>query len=65
VRPGLLRDIFSACESAESADRADSIDEYRDLAMLARAWENGSFEPKAAEEATGRVDDAEGEEEVR
>jgi hypothetical protein len=61
VRRRQLRDIFSALESAEPAYRADPIDEYRDLAMLAHAWERGSLEPEVAEEAHGRVDDAEGE----
>jgi hypothetical protein len=62
VRHRLLPEIFSALESAEPAYRADPIDEYRDLAMLAHAWEHGSLEPEVAEEAPGRVDDAEGKE---
>jgi hypothetical protein len=62
VRHRLLRDIFSAFESAEPAYRADTIDEYRELAMLAHAWERGSLKPGVAEGAPGRVDDAEGKE---
>ena len=39
--------------------RAETIDEYRELDMLAHAWECGSLGPGAAEGATGRVDNAE------
>lgn len=39
ARLPLLPDIFTALEGSEPAYRADPIDEYRDLAMLARAWE--------------------------
>ena len=41
MRNRLLRDIFSALESAGPVSRADSVDEYRELAMLAGAWERG------------------------
>jgi hypothetical protein len=60
VRNKPLPDIFSSLESAEPAWRAEPIDEYRDLVMLAHAWEHGSLEPEAAEEAPDRGDDAEG-----
>ena len=39
ARHPLLPDIFSAFEGSEPACGAEPIDEYRDLAMLARAWE--------------------------
>jgi hypothetical protein len=39
ARHTLLPDIFTALEGSEPACAADPIDEYRDLAMLARAWE--------------------------
>ena len=52
-----LHEIFS--DSAEPAHRAEAIDEYRELDMLAHAWERGSLEPGVAESATGRVDSAE------
>ena len=45
--------------SAEPARRAETIDEYRELDMLAHAWECGSLGPGAAAGATGRVDNAE------
>jgi hypothetical protein len=60
VRNRPLSDIFSTLESAEPAHRAEPIDEYRDLVMLAHAWEHGSLEPEGAEEAPGLGDDAEG-----
>lgn len=62
LRDRLLPDVFRAFESAEQAYGADPIDEYRDLAMLAHAWERGSLETEVAEEAPGRVADAEGNE---
>ena len=40
ARQTLLRDILTALEGAAPAYSADPIDEYRDLAMLARAWES-------------------------
>ena len=60
LRLSFLRDIFSALEGAGPAHRAEAIDEYRELAILAYAWERGSLEPEVAEGAPGRVDDAEG-----
>lgn len=51
--------MSSARESAEPAHRTDAIDEYRELEMLAHAWERGSLAPGAAEGAPGGVDDAE------
>lgn len=62
LRDTLLRDVFRDFESAERAHGADPIDEYRDLAILAHAWERGSLNPEVTEEAPGRVDDAEGKE---
>lgn len=40
---------------AEPASCADIIDEYRELAMLAHAWEHGSIALRVAEEAPGSV----------
>lgn len=40
--------------------RAETIDEYRELDMLAHAWERGSLEPGVPETAPGRAEDAEG-----
>lgn len=45
VRHRPLPGIFSAHEGVEPAYRAEPIDEYRDLAMLADAWEHGSLGP--------------------
>lgn len=59
VRDRLLRDIFGAFEGAGQAGRADAFDEYRDLVMLANAWERGSLAVEVAEEAPGPLDDAE------
>ena len=60
-----LRDIASVRGSAEPARRAETIDEYRELDMLAHAWECGSLGPGVAEGAPRRVDDAEDEESAR
>ncbi|HEX5460922.1 MAG TPA: hypothetical protein VFX20_13215 [Steroidobacteraceae bacterium] len=57
-----LRDIFSAPESAEPGYRAEAIDEYRELALLANAWERQALERGVEEGAPGRIDDAEGKE---
>ncbi|HEX3843779.1 MAG TPA: hypothetical protein VHV80_05420 [Steroidobacteraceae bacterium] len=65
VRPGPLRDTFSASENAEPAPPADTLDEYRELEMLAHAWERGSLNPWLAEGAPGRVEDAEQNESVQ
>ena len=54
-RPSLLHDIFSAYESAEPTHRADSIDEYRELAILALVWERSSIAPLEAERAPAPV----------
>jgi hypothetical protein len=55
-----LSDIFSALESAEPAYRADGIDEYRELAMLAHAWEHGSLRSGAVDGVPGGIEDAKG-----
>lgn len=65
VRPRLLRDTCNVSESAELASCADPIDEYRELEMLAHAWEHGSLDPGVAEGTDGRVDDAEQKESAR
>lgn len=54
-----LHEIVSARDRAEPAWRAESIDEYRELDMLAHAWERGSLKPGAAESAPGRPDTGE------
>jgi hypothetical protein len=59
VRNRPLPDTFSTLASAEPAYGVDAIDEYRDLVMLAHAWEHRSLEPAGAEEAPDRGDDAE------
>jgi len=55
-----LRDLFSAFEGAAPGHGADTIDEYRELTMLAHAWEQGSLMPGSVEQALGRVDGVEG-----
>lgn len=65
VRPRLLCDTCSVSESAELAPRADPIDEYRELEMLAHAWEHGSLYPDVPDGTPGRVDDTEQKESVR
>lgn len=59
ARHRLWGDFLGAFDSAEPAGRGDTIDEYRELAMLAHAWERRSLEPEAVEGAPGRVADAE------
>lgn len=59
VRDWLLRDMLGAFESAEPMYRADPVDEYRELTILAGAWEHGALQPVPAEGAAGHVDDAE------
>jgi hypothetical protein len=59
VRHKRLRDILGTLDSAEPAFRADSIDEYRELTMLAGAWERGSLKAGAIDGGSGRVDDPE------
>lgn len=36
-------DVLGADESAEAPYGTDQIDEYRELALLARAWERGTL----------------------
>ena len=48
-------------ESVEPAYAADIIDEYRELTMLAHAWEHGSIVPGVAEDAPARVAEGVGE----
>jgi hypothetical protein len=56
-----LRDIFRVLENAGPAYRAEAVDEYRELAMLARAWEHSASKPGTEEAASpGAVDDAKG-----
>lgn len=43
VRNRYPGDVFGADESAEAAYGTDPIDEYRELALLARAWERGTL----------------------
>jgi hypothetical protein len=57
-----LRDTSSARAGAEVARRAETLDEYRELDMLAHAWERGSLEPGASQSAPGRAEDAADEE---
>jgi hypothetical protein len=59
VRNKLLRDFLSAFEGAAPAHRADTIDEYRELVILAQAWERGSLEAGLATQALGRAEDVE------
>ena len=53
ARRTLFRDIFTALEGSGPAYPTDPIDEYRDLAMLARAWERIGSGDAAAEAAGG------------
>ena len=62
VRNRLFGHIFGALESAGAAQGAEPIDEYRELTMLAHAWERGTLEPRSAKRAAHRADDAEGQE---
>lgn len=56
----LARDVCGGFESADPKLRADPVDEYRELAMLAGAWEHGALKPAGAGGASGRADDAVG-----
>jgi hypothetical protein len=47
----LLRAFFGAFESAAPVYRAGTMDEYRELSILAHAWEHGSLEAGWAAEA--------------
>ena len=38
--------------------RAENIDEYRELDMLAHAWERGPLEPGTPEDAPRHIEDA-------
>lgn len=60
VRHRPVPDIFGTLDIAEPACRAEPIDEYRDLVMLADAWEHRSLEAVGADEAPDRGDDAAG-----
>lgn len=51
ARHTLLPDILTAFEGSEPACATDPIDEYRDLAMLARAWERIGSGGVAADDA--------------
>lgn len=55
ARHPLFRDIFTALEGSGPACPADPIDEYRDLAMLARAWERIGSGDATAEDAGGNL----------
>ena len=59
ARQRLLRDTFSALETAEPEYRAEAIDEYRELEMLAHAWEHGSVESGVSATAAGRPEEGE------
>ena len=49
----VLGDILTAFEAAGPVYSADPIDEYRDLAMLARAWECIGSADVTADDAAG------------
>jgi hypothetical protein len=51
-----LRDLLSAIELAAPVCRADTIDEYRELVILAQAWERGSLAAGLAMDALGRAE---------
>jgi hypothetical protein len=53
ARHTLLPDILTAFEGSEPACATDPIDEYRDLAMLARAWERIGSGGVTVDEAGG------------
>lgn len=59
VRHRLLRELFNVFEGAAPVCRADTIDEYRELAMLAHAWESGYLEAGLATQVLNRAEDAE------
>lgn len=60
VRIRLLRDIGNIFDGAGPAQSAEPIDEYRELAILAHAWERDTLKPRAAPGAVGRAEDGEG-----
>lgn len=57
-----VRDVLSVFGTGERAYRADPMDEYRELTILAGAWERGSLEigvgadgsPRNADEGKGK-----------
>lgn len=53
----LLPDTFSASDGADPAYDAETVDEYRELSMLANAWERASLDPGRDEEGASRADD--------
>lgn len=57
-----LGDIFSPPESTAPAYRAEAMDEYRELALLAKAWERQALKQGLGEGTSGRVEDPEGNE---
>jgi len=57
-----LREVFNAPESTAPAYRAEGLDEYRELALLANAWERQARKQGPGEGPSGRAEDAEGEE---
>lgn len=65
VRQRLLDDIFGDFENVERVYRADTLDEYSELMMLAQAWERNSIKPGLAEGTAECVADADGRESAR
>lgn len=53
----LLGDVYGGLERAAPAHPAEAMDEYRELEMLAHAWERGSLGPGAPAGAPGRVEE--------
>ena len=49
-----LRDIFTAFEGAGPAYPGEPLDEYRDLAMLARTWERIGSGDLTVDDMAGR-----------
>jgi hypothetical protein len=56
----LDRDIFSVFQGGEPVYRAIPTDEYRELAMLAHAWELRALGPGVAAEPLREVDEGKG-----
>ena len=50
-----LRDIFTAFEATGPAYPAEPVDEYRDLAMLAHAWERIGSGEVTVDDVTGSL----------
>lgn len=59
VTSRLLRDFLDALHSPAAMHRADPIDEYRELAMLARVWERSALEARLPAAALSRAEEAE------